>query len=302
MDAVILFNAALGAGFSIFIGYVVLRTRSTDVVAPWSFFTLSAIPLFLGGAIARFCADGWLGSPITHLLFTLSFAVLAALGLREMRRGMAAETVGGRGDGAVAPREVAARPASAGPLLSVMDETDPATLQHCQRVAELAVLIAREMGMGRGRLEEVHTSALLHDVGKIGVRSSVLRKQQELTEEEWREVKDHTWLGRTILDRAEMTRPVGRNVLCHHEKYDGSGYPVGLQGEEIPLVARIVAVADAFDAITFGRHYQRPRDEADAVDELLAHAGTQFDPGVVMAFLRALRIRRRKGLVGLEAV
>ena len=302
MDAVILFNAALGAGFSGFIGWLLVRTRSNDLVEPWLLFTLAAVPLFIGGAIARFSPGGWLGSPLTHLLCTVSFIILVALGLREMRRGTATEPA----TEAPARREVRRRevkPATvAGPLLSVMDEADPATLQHCERVAELAVLIAREMGMSRGQVEEVYASALLHDVGKIGVRSSVLRKQQSLTDEEWREVKDHTWLGRVIVDRNATCRPVGHNVLCHHEKYDGSGYPAGLQGEEIPLPARIVAVADAFDVITFGRHYQQPRDEAEAVEELLAHAGTQFDPGVVLAFLRALRTRRHRGLIRLEAV
>lgn len=302
MDAVILFNAALGAGFSGFIGWLLLRPRTDDSVGPWLLFTLAAVPLFLGGAIARFGPGGWLGSPLTHLLCTASFVILLALGLRAMRYATATKPATAPAAGREVRRREVKSMAIASPLLSVMDEADPATLQHCERVADLAVLIAREMGMSRGQVEEVYASALLHDVGKIGVRSSVLRKRQSLTDEEWREVKDHTWLGRVIVDRNVTCRPLSRNVLCHHEKYDGSGYPVGLQGEEIPLAARVVAVADAFDVITFGRHYQQPRDEAEAVEELLAHAGTQFDPGVVLAFLRALRTRRQRGLVRLEAV
>lgn len=301
MDAIILINAALGACFSVLIAVLLIKTSASDRDLPWSIFAVGALSLFLSGAIAHFQSPTWLDWPGVHLAFTLAFVSSAAVGLRKMRLETWPAPV--RDTGVRAARRVPRRPVSgAAPLLTALDEADPATMQHCQRVAKLAVLIARELGMNGAGLDEVRTSALLHDVGKIGVRSAVLRKRQRLTDEEWREIKDHTWLGRAILNRSDGTRPVGVNVLCHHEKYDGSGYPSGLQGEEIPLVARIVAVADAFDVITYGREYQQPRDEVEAVDELLSHAGTQFDPAVVMAFLRALRARRRKGLLALEAV
>lgn len=301
MDAIILINAALGACFSVVIALLMLTAGTSDRDVPWPVFAVGALSLFLSGAIAHFQSPTWLDWPGGHLVFTLAFTSLAAIGLRKMHPEAWPALV--RNPRVRAARPVPRKPVSGErPLLTALDKADPATMRHCQRVAKLAVLIARELGMNGAALDEVRTSALLHDVGKIGVRSAVLRKRQRLTEEEWREIKDHAWLGRVILSRTEGTRPVGVNVLCHHEKYDGSGYPSGLQGEEIPLVARIVAVADAFDVITHGREYQQPRDEVEAVDELLSNAGTQFDPAVVMAFLRALRSRRRKGLLALEAV
>lgn len=302
MDAIVVINLVLGAGFLIVLLFVLWKIRVVTSVVSWCLFVLAATSLFVGNLVTFLRpleSVDWLGG---YTVFTAGFVLMAGTGLIKMYLDMCQA---GRGHGscsASAPETIGRPGTDAEALLDALHDADPATMRHSQRVAELAVRIGREMKMSEAALEELWFSALLHDVGKMGVRSTLLTKSQRLTDEEWSEIKDHTWLGRVILNRAESTRQVGNNVLRHHEKYDGTGYPGGLQGEEIPLAARIVAVADTYDAITHGRHYQQPRDRAKAVDELLDNAGTQFDPAVVMAFLRVLRSGERKGLLALEAV
>jgi putative two-component system response regulator len=173
-------------------------------------------------------------------------------------------------------------------LANAVDAKDPMTEHHCSRVADRALVIARLAGLSQEEIEAVGYGAVLHDVGKIGTAEAVLGKPGVLTDEERAEMQRHSTIGDEILRPLQLGRVVGPIVRAHHERWDGTGYPDGLRGREIPIGARIVAVADSYDAMTHDRPY-RPRlstDEARA--ELVRHRGTQFDPEIVDLFLAAL--------------
>lgn len=169
-------------------------------------------------------------------------------------------------------------------LLQVLREREPDLHEHLHGVAALAAGIARSLGLGAEQVDEVARAAELHDVGKIAIPDAILHKPGPLTPEEWELMREHTVVGDRILGAAPAMRPVARIVRSSHERWDGSGYPDGLEGERIPLGARIVAVCDAYDAMTSERPYQRRLAHADALAELRRCAGTQFDPEVVEAF------------------
>ena len=135
--------------------------------------------------------------------------------------------------------------------------------------------------------ETLHIAALLHDVGKIGTPDSILNKKGKLTKKEYEKVKEHPVIGAAILSPIQELGEVAREVKYHQERYDGKGYPEGVKGSEIPLIARIIAVCDAFDAITSDRPYRQRKMAEIAIRELQANSGTQFDPLVVSAFLLA---------------
>jgi diguanylate cyclase (GGDEF)-like protein len=158
-------------------------------------------------------------------------------------------------------------------------------------MAELAAAVGRRMGMAGEALDEVARAAELHDVGKVAVPDAILEKADELTDDEWSFMRRHTILGERILNGADAMRPIARLVRSTHERFDGTGYPDGLQGEEIPLGARIVAVCDAFAAMTSDRPYRPAVPRARALEELRRAAGSQFDPRVVEAFVAELHER-----------
>jgi putative nucleotidyltransferase with HDIG domain len=155
-------------------------------------------------------------------------------------------------------------------------------------VSALSVLIARQMQLSDDDVDVIRLGALLHDVGKIGVRDSVLRKPGPLTEDEYEQIKLHPSLGARILREVPFLSPHLPIVELHHEQPDGNGYPHGLRGDAIPLAARIVHVADTFDAMTSARAYRPARPASVAVAELRRFAGTQFDPASVEALCAAL--------------
>jgi putative nucleotidyltransferase with HDIG domain len=173
-------------------------------------------------------------------------------------------------------------------LVAALDARDSETRGHSERVAELTLAIAEGMGMERDSAEwqDIRWGALLHDVGKIGVPDGVLRKPGALTDTEWTLMRNHPTAGYEILKGVEFLGRAVEIVYTHHERYDGRGYPRGLQGEEIPFGARIFAVADAFDAMTSDRPYRAAMAPADALGELLRNSGSQFDPQAVEAFLK----------------
>jgi HD-GYP domain-containing protein (c-di-GMP phosphodiesterase class II) len=163
-------------------------------------------------------------------------------------------------------------------------------------VGRYAELIARRLELGDARVERIRAAGVLHDIGKLGVADAVLKKSGALTDEEWSEMRRHPELGARILDHANL-RDISGWVLAHHERIDGRGYPLGLSGAEIPLEARILAVADAYEAMTADRVYRSALGHDVAQEELRSGTGTQFDPDVVQAFLAVLapsRTRRRR--------
>ena len=171
-------------------------------------------------------------------------------------------------------------------LVNALDARDMATAQHSSRVADNAVLIAQAMGLDEVAVSEVQVAGFLHDVGKIGIRDDVLTKHGPHTAEERAIIQRHTVYGYDILEPVPMSERIKRTVRHSHERWDGRGYPDGLAGESIPLAARIVAVADAFEALTTDRPYRAARKPTTAVEVIQRGAGTQFDPGVVDAFLK----------------
>ena len=176
-------------------------------------------------------------------------------------------------------------------LMAALDTKDAATEGHSERVSRLTVEVAREMGVPGERLVDIERGALLHDVGKIGVPDSVLRKPSALTKKEWEAMQKHPLLAGLMVSKVGFLEGAMPILLYHHERFDGTGYPFGLSGDKIPLEARIFAVSDAFDAITSERPYRRPSSPRQAVDEIQANAGTQFDPVVVEAFVAVMERR-----------
>ncbi len=173
-------------------------------------------------------------------------------------------------------------------LLAALDNRDNNTGGHSERVAELALAIAGALGIRRGTSEwdEIRSGALLHDVGKIAVPDAVLHKAGALTGDEWEHMRRHPQVGFEIVNRVELLSTAANIILAHHERFDGAGYPSGAAGEEIPLAARIFAVADAYDAMTSDRPYREAMPVADAIEEICRCSGSQFDPTVVDAFLK----------------
>jgi HD-GYP domain-containing protein (c-di-GMP phosphodiesterase class II) len=173
-------------------------------------------------------------------------------------------------------------------LVSALEIQDPATSRHALAIVELAARVGRRLGLPPAAVRRLEHGAALHDIGKIGVASELLRKPGPLDEQETLAMRCHPELGARILEPVPRLRAVAPIVRSSHERYDGKGYPDGLVGEAIPLESRIVAVCDAFDAMVSDRPYRDAMSRADAIAELDASAGTQFDPLVVAAFIEEL--------------
>jgi putative nucleotidyltransferase with HDIG domain len=173
-------------------------------------------------------------------------------------------------------------------LAAALDARDPYTAGHSERVSALSVLIARQMNLPEHDVDVIRLGALLHDIGKIGVRDNVLRKAGPLTQDEFEQIQRHPALGARILRQVPFLAPHIPIVELHHERPDGRGYPLGLSGDDIPLAARIVHVADAYDAMTSARAYRPARSPAVALDELQRCSGVDFDRASVEALCSAL--------------
>lgn len=171
-------------------------------------------------------------------------------------------------------------------LAYALEAKDKYTSGHSQRVAGISVAIAAELGLSKPEIEKIRLAGLIHDIGKIGVREAVLNKPGKVSAEEYQHILSHSDIGEHILTPIVEDEAILKAVRHHHERYDGTGYPDGLSGEEIPLAARILAVADTYDAIISGRPYRRPESIQTACAEIKHHRGGQFDPKVVDAFLR----------------
>ena len=173
-------------------------------------------------------------------------------------------------------------------LARALEVRDVETAGHSDRVVAYSLRLGRELGLTHKELIGLEQGALLHDIGKIGVRDSILLKRGPLSEEEWVEMRGHIDHGLRIIAGIDFLQGAAPVVREHHEKYDGSGYPAGLQGEMIDIHARIFAVADAFDAITSDRPYRAAASYEDAKREIVINSGAHFDPKVVSAFLNVL--------------
>jgi putative nucleotidyltransferase with HDIG domain len=170
-------------------------------------------------------------------------------------------------------------------LLAALDTRDTETEGHSERVAAYTMLIAQQLNLSEAELLHIEHGALLHDIGKIGVPDHILYKPGPLTPEEWEVMKQHPVIGYKMCMKIEMLRPAAPIVLHHHERWDGRGYPYGLNGAEIPLGARIFAIADTLDAMTSDRPYRKALSFAQAREEIERCAGSQFDPELVRVFL-----------------
>lgn len=173
-------------------------------------------------------------------------------------------------------------------LAETIEKRDPYTAGHTQRVTNYSVKIAQTLDLPLREIEDLRLSAILHDVGKIGIRDHILLKTTPLNGEEMQLMKQHTEHGADILNRSRLLRSIIDGVRYHHERFDGKGYNHSLKGGEIPLHARIIAVSDSFDAMTTDRPYRKGLDVATALNELRNGAGSQFDPAIVEAFLSIL--------------
>jgi len=171
-------------------------------------------------------------------------------------------------------------------LAYALEAKDIYTSGHSQRVVEISVAIAEELGMPQDSIDKIRLAGLLHDIGKIGVKESVLNKLGKLTDEEYQHIKSHCDVGERILTPVVEDEEILKVVRHHHERYDGRGYPDGLSGEQIPLGARILAVADTYDALTSERPYREAMSAETAFAEIERGRGAQFDPEVTNAFLR----------------
>jgi putative two-component system response regulator len=171
-------------------------------------------------------------------------------------------------------------------LGAALDSRDVGTEAHSRRVHGYAVATAREHGMPEHDLTDLAHGVLLHDIGKIGIPDGILLKPGPLTREEWVIMRRHPEIGKRLIEKIPFLRGALPIVYCHHERWDGTGYPQGLQEEEIPLGARIFSVVDAFDAMTFDRPYSKAIPFEAALAEIKRCAGTHFDPAVVESFLR----------------
>lgn len=183
-------------------------------------------------------------------------------------------------------------------LANSIDAKDPYTRGHSQRVTEYSVEIARELKLSDDEVDRIQFGAILHDIGKVGIKDKVLSKAGQLTEEEYEYMKTHPLLGLGIVDPIEFLRPVKSIIRGHHERWDGGGYPDGLKGEDIDIGARIVNIADSWDAMVTQRPYNTPMTHEQGVARLKEIAGTQHDPKVTEAFLTILARHRGEELEG----
>jgi putative nucleotidyltransferase with HDIG domain len=170
-------------------------------------------------------------------------------------------------------------------LTGAIEARDPYTRGHSVRVTELAEAVARALGWSEERIASLRLGGPLHDIGKLAVSNEVLHKEGRLDDDELAEIREHPKNGAKLLLRVATLRAAIPYVLYHHERWDGTGYPSGKAGEEIPLEARVLAVADAFDAMTSDRPYRRALTHEEALAEVERCAGSQFDPRIAQVFL-----------------
>lgn len=179
-------------------------------------------------------------------------------------------------------------------IKTTMFEKSNETEEHAERLAKLSKKLGEEMGLSEDELDELELVAMLHDIGKISIDKNILAKEGKLSDAEWREIKKHPEVGYRIANSTSGLNHIAEYILCHHEYWDGSGYPLGLSGTNIPLISRIITVVDAYDAMTQDRAYRKALPADVAVKEILAHKGTQFDPTIADIFVKKILLKSPK--------
>ena len=172
-------------------------------------------------------------------------------------------------------------------ILERLFEENPNERDHAKSVGELSAAIGRALKFSGARIEKLRTLGEIHDIGKIVIKKDILSKGGKLTEDEWEEIKRHPEAGYIILSSSSKHIPFADDVLYHHERYDGKGYPKGLKGDKIPLNSRILALATAYDIMIWDRHNRRQMSRDEVMKEILKESGKQFDPKLVKAFVKA---------------
>jgi putative nucleotidyltransferase with HDIG domain len=276
---------------------------------------LATLPLMALSVCFAFLAARWVGRPIQRLTATTHEIAAGSFGGRVEMKGLSFELadlaedfnrMSGHVESYVQQLREAAQAnrdlfiGSLRAFAAAIDAKDPYTRGHSERVAAVSRVVARHLLLSEETQHKVWIGALLHDVGKIGVEDTILRKETELTAEEYRQMKMHTVVGAEIMQPIEQLREMIPAIRWHHEAWNGRGYPDALRGEQIPLFARIVAVADTFDAITTNRPYQQAGNIQYAVDTITKLTGSRFDAKVVTAFLRAVQAGEVRPMVPRE--
>lgn len=171
----------------------------------------------------------------------------------------------------------------------ILYEKSRETEIHSRRLHQESRRLGKIMGLDKNHIDQLSLLAALHDIGKISIPESILNKPAALTENEWDIMKSHSESGYWIANAVPEFSCVSKEILTHHERWDGKGYPLGLSGEEIPLLARVISVIDAYDVMINGRIYKKAISKEEAIEELLKNAGSQFDPKVVQNFIEMIR-------------
>jgi len=278
----------------------------------WSAVLAAALLLALAALLALI-ASRWIGEPIRRLIQTTHEIATGNFGKRLEEDRVVAEIselasdfnrMSGYVEDYVARLKKAAQRnrdlfiSSIRAFAAAIDAKDPYTRGHSERVAEISRTISRHLGQSEEVQQKLWIGALLHDVGKIGIEDRILRKGGVLTNEEFAIMKTHPVVGAEILGPIDQLKEMIPIVRWHHENWNGKGYPDGIRGEEIPVMARIVAVADCFDAVTTNRPYQKAYDKRHAAEIITKLAGSRFDAKIVTAFLRAFEMGDLEKLVG----
>ena len=170
-------------------------------------------------------------------------------------------------------------------IKATMTETSHETEEHSERMVKLSRALGRELKLSDQQLVDLDLVSTLHDIGKICIHEKILAKPGKLTREEWAEIKKHPEAGYRITQASSELTRVAQYILCHHERWDGKGYPSGLAGQSIPLLSRVIAVVDAYDAMTQDRPYRKAMAREVAIEEIVLNAGTQFDPDIARIFV-----------------
>jgi HD-GYP domain-containing protein (c-di-GMP phosphodiesterase class II) len=173
-------------------------------------------------------------------------------------------------------------------LMTLLFEKSQETEEHAERMAVISRSIGAKMNLPKKSLHDLFLLSILHDIGKIGISERILNKPGKLTKEEWMIMQKHSEIGYGLAKAYPEFAHIAEYILCHHERWDGKGYPLGLKGEQIPLASRIIAVADAYDAMISDRVYRKAMKKEEAVEEIKKNAGTQFDPEIVKIFLELI--------------